>query len=66
MVSVMQDNDTLDTKSTSAAYGIVTLSGNCKGYSYSRKGCIISPLVIEASKDRELKGLTYYRSESEN
>ena len=30
MVSVIQDNKTLDTKSTDAAYGIVTLSGNCK------------------------------------
>jgi hypothetical protein len=30
MVSVIQDNETLDTKSTGAAYGLVTLSGNCK------------------------------------
>ncbi len=29
MVSVIQDNQTLDTKSTKAAYGVVTLSGNC-------------------------------------
>lgn len=28
-VSVIQDNQTLDSKSTTAAYGMVTLSGNC-------------------------------------
>jgi len=30
MVSVTQDNETLDTTFTNAAYGVVTLSGNCK------------------------------------
>ncbi len=28
-VSVIQDNKTLDSKTTTAAYGMVTLSGNC-------------------------------------
>jgi hypothetical protein len=29
MVSVIQDNQTLDSKTTKAAYGVVSLAGNC-------------------------------------